>query len=90
MWYSSKPHSPLQFCISDEHSGVSAVFAVLPDWHPGEDFSVTVLELIEKVDVCVRVASILQVSQACPTRLGRAGIDDLIETQSYICGRLNK
>lgn len=55
------PHSPLEFSISDQYSGIADVFAELPDWQPGEDFRITVLELIKEVDVGVRVASFLQV-----------------------------
>lgn len=79
------PHSPLEFGISDQYSGVAGVFAELSDWQPGEDFRITVLELIKEVDVCVRVASLLQVHQICPTRLGGICIDDLVEVVRYIC-----
>lgn len=58
---------PLQFCISDENSGIAAVFAVLPDWQPGKDLGVAILQPIEQADVCVRVSSLLQVPQVRPT-----------------------
>lgn len=79
------PHSPLQFCISDQDSGIAGVFAVLSNWQPGEDFRITVLELVEEVDVCVRVASFLQVHQIRPTRLGGICVDHLVEVVRYIC-----
>lgn len=79
------PHSPLEFCISDQYSGTADVFAELSYWQPGEDFRITVLEFIQEVDVCVRVASFLQAHQICPARFGRICIDDLFEVVCYIC-----
>lgn len=78
------PHSPPELCVSDQYSGIADIFAELPYWYPGEDFRVTVLELIEEADVCVRVASFLQVCQIRPTRLGGVCIGDLVEVVRYI------
>lgn len=83
-------HSPLEFCISDQHSGIADVFAVLPHRQPGEDFRVTILEFVEEADVSVRVASFLHVHQICPTRLRGISFDDLVKTASYICQRETK
>lgn len=79
------PHSPLEFCISDQYSGIAGVFAELSYWQPGEDFRVTVLELIKEAVVCVRVASFLQVHQISPARLGGLCIEDLVEVVCHIC-----
>lgn len=59
--------SPFQLSVSHQYSGVAAVFAVLPDGQLGEDGGITVLELVEEADVCVRIPSSLQVHQICPT-----------------------
>lgn len=79
------PHSPLEFCISDQYSGIAGVFAELCDWQPGEDFRIALLELVKEVEVCVRVAPFLQAHQIRPTRLGGICIDDLVEVVRYIC-----
>lgn len=78
-------HSPFEFCISDQDSGIAGIFAVLSYWQPGEHFGVTILELIKEADVCVRVASFLQVLQVSPTWLGGIWIDDLVKSVSDIC-----
>lgn len=79
------PHLPLEFCISDQYSGIAGIFAELSYRQPGEDFRVTVLELIKEVDVCVRVASFFQARQKRPTWLRRICINDLVEVVCYIC-----
>lgn len=85
--YSIVIHIPFEFCVSDQYSCIVAVFAVLSDWQPGEDFRITVLEFVQEADVCVWVASLLQAHQICPTRLRRICFDNLVKTVSYICRR---
>lgn len=62
-----EPYSPPELCISHQYFGITGIFAELPYWQPGKDFRITVFELIEEVDVCVWVASFLQVLHVSPT-----------------------
>lgn len=81
------PYSPPEFCISHQYFGITVIFAELPYWQPGKDFRITVLELIEEVDVCVWVASFLQVHHVSPTWLRGVCFDDQVEVASDICQR---
>lgn len=78
-------NSPPEFCISDQYSGIAGIFAELPYRQPGEDFRITVHELIQQVHVCVGAASFLQVHQIRPTRLRGICVDDLVEGERHIC-----
>lgn len=54
-------HLPLKFCISDQYFTIAHIFAVLSNWHLGEDFRVAVLQFVEETNISVQVASFLQI-----------------------------